>query len=312
MKRTVFLLSMLALGAVLFAVGYFFKPVTQRFQKPKVLVRVNGVEISDLDLKREMLFLKVNDTTPVSDITREDVLDRMINDVLILGEANRHKIAVTDQEVNQSMESFWAGYDPKETKRILREHQLPQAVWRDLVRRRLLVERAVKQIIEDQVSPTAEEVDEYYWAHLSEFDQPPRVRARQIVVETQAQAEALKGRLEKGETFDVLARKYSRGPEKEQGGDLGWVAATDLPQSFSRVLFKMNPGEISAAVATDYGYHIFCLDKKENGGKMAVEEAKAKVGRDLKMTKIDQVFQTWLENLRSRATIVRQDQRGAE
>jgi len=312
MKRSVFILSMLALGAVLFALGYFFKPVTQQFQKPKALVRVNGVEITDLDLKREMLFLRVNDTTPVPDITREDILDRMINDVLILGEASRRKISVPEQEVGQFLESFWAGYDPKEIKRMMREYQLSQAAWREQVRRRLMVEHAVKKIIEDQVTVTPEEIDEYYWAHLNEFEQPPRVHARQIVVETQAQAEALKARLDKGENFEELAKRYSRGPEKEQGGDLGWVSATDLPQSFSRVLFKMNSGEISAPVSTDYGFHIFRLEKKETGGRMSAEDAKAKVAKDLKMNKTDQVFQTWLENLRSRATVVRQDQRGGE
>jgi parvulin-like peptidyl-prolyl isomerase len=312
MKKIVFALSMLAIGSGLFVFGYFFKPVTQHFQKPHALVRVNGIEISDLDLKREMLFLKVSDSSPISDITREDILDRMINDVLIQGEASRHKITVADEDVTKYLDSFWAGYEPKETKRILRENQLSVTAWRELVRKRLVVERAIKQLIEDQVTVSTEEVDEYYYAHATEFDLPPRVWARQIVVETQAQAEALKARLNKGENFKELARQYSRGPEKEQGGDLGWVTAPDLPQSFSRVLFKLNPGEISAPITTDYGFHLFMLEKKENGGHMPLEEAKTKVSQDLKMTKTDQVFQTWLENLRGRAAIQMLDHRGGE
>ncbi len=312
MKRTLIIVGVSVAGLTLFTLGYFSKYLSQRFYRPRLLVTVNSHDIQDADLKREMRFLRVSGSATFSNITREDVLDRMINDSLILAEAKRLRIAVAEEAVDEYLTNLWEGYSESESGQIMAQQQFSPAEWRGLIRRRLLVEETIRRAVEDQIHVGEDEIEEYYWTHLLQFYRQVRLQARQIVVETREQAETIKKQLDEGEDFQELARKYSRGPEKDQGGDLGWVGKSDLPQSFSRVLFQMRPKQISKPVSTQYGYHIFFVEKRERGGKIPLEEAKKIIEKNLRLQKSDRVFQAWLENLRGQASIVIHDRRGVE
>jgi len=312
MKKVLVIVGIVIVGAGLFSLGYFSKYLTQRFYRPRVLVVVNGNDILDVDLKREMHFLQVSENMTFSDITQEDVLDRMINDCLIMEEAKRLQITVAEDKIEKYIKSFWQGYSPEEIERILKDQNLTSGEWRELIHKRLLIEETIKRAVEEQVHVGEDEIEEYYWTHLLQFYRQDRLRARQIVVETKAQAQTLKQKLDEGADFEELARRYSRGPEKDQGGDLGWVGKADLPQAFSRVLFKMKPGKYSDPVATQYGFHIFLVEERKRGGRISLEEAKKIIEEDLRLQKINQAFRVWLENLRAQANIVIPNRRGVE
>lgn len=312
MKKLWWIIGLALLGAGLFAGGFFFQDLSLLFRPPRVLARVNGIEITDTDLKRELFLLRGNNAMALTQLNREDVLDRLINDALILEEAKRLSLTAPEDQVRERLATAREGYTAEEIQRSLKDTRLTQAAWRDLVRRQLLIEAAVQKVVENQVNVGQEEIDSHYWAHLNEFYRPPRVRARQIVVETEAQARELKLRLDAGEEFAALAAEHSRGPEKDGGGDLGWVGQTDLPRAFSQALFRLKPGEVSAPVATEYGYHLFKAEAFQPGGKLDPEEAKRKVASDLKLEKVDRAFTAWLEDLRSRAKITLYDLRGEE
>ncbi|MEW6516798.1 MAG: peptidylprolyl isomerase [candidate division FCPU426 bacterium] len=312
MKRTLLITAAVLGGALLFSLGYLVKYFSGQWHAPRVLVTVNGQDILESELKREMRFLQVSEGVAFSSITREDVLDRMINDRLIMDEARRLKISISETSVDGFIAKFWEGYAPEEVNRLLSLQQLKPSDLQDLMHTRLLVEATIKQAVEDPIHIGEDEIEAYYWTHLLQFYRQDRVHARQIVVETKAQAEAILQQLAAGEAFADLAKRFSRGPEKDQGGDLGWVEKDGLPQSFSRVLFSQKTGQVSQPVATPYGYHLFLVDEKQTGGKIPLTEAKEMIAEDLKLQKIEKAFQAWLENLRAQATIVIHARRGAE
>ncbi|MCK5218572.1 peptidylprolyl isomerase [bacterium] len=312
MRRILILAGVLAVGLGLFALGYFSKILLMHLYQPRVLAQVDGIAISEAELKREILFLKVSKNAGLSDITREDVLNRLINDRLILNEAGRLNLVVSKEAVENYLKSFWENYSSPEVNSILREHQISASAWREIIRRRILIERVIEQAVENQVQVSQDEVEEYYWTHLLEFHRQRQVHARQIVVETLAQAETLSNKLDEGADFKNLAAEYSLGPEKDQGGDLGWVGKSDLPQFFSRVLFKMKVGEISKPVATEYGYHLFLLEARKKGGKISLAQARDQIAENLMIIKIERAFQIWMEDLRARAKISIENIRGVK
>jgi peptidyl-prolyl cis-trans isomerase C len=312
MKKTLIIAAAALAGVVLFSLGYWVKYFSGQWHAPRVLVMVNSQQILENELRQEMRFLQVSEGTAFSSITREDVLDRMINDHLILDEARRLKISIPDSAVDGFIAKFWEGYAPEEVNRLLAQQQLKPSDLRSLMHTRMLVEATIKRVVEDPIHVGEDEIEAYYWAHLMQFYRQDRVHARQIVVETKAQADTLLQQLAAGESFVSLAQRYSRGPEKDQGGDLGWVEKEELPQSFSRVLFGLRAGQVSQPVSTSYGYHLFLVEAKQTGGKLPLDEAKALIAEDLKLQKIEKAFQAWLENLRAQATIVIHARRGAE
>jgi peptidyl-prolyl cis-trans isomerase C len=289
-------------GILLFSAGYFLRLFDGFVLGSRTLVRVNGVEVTEADLKREIQFLRVNPGMPLADVAREDILDRLINDMLVLQEAKRLNVSISDEAVDAELTKMLSEYGTN-NQDMYKNFRLSPARMRDLMRRQMLVEATVNLAVESKIEIKREDVEAYYWTHLLEFYQPAAVRARQIIVDTQAQADTLVKKNREGERFASLAEKYSRGPEKDRGGELGWVAAEDLPKSFTQALFKLQPGQISPVIETEYGFHIFMVDETRGGGKIPLAEAQTGIERTLRTAKTDRAFQEWLEGLRAEARI---------
>ena len=88
------------------------------------------------------------------------------------------------------------------------------------------------------------------------------VEARHILVATQGEAETVIKRLEKGEGFAALAGELSLGPSASRGGDLGYFLAEEMVQAFSDAAFALQPGELSAPVETEFGWHVIRLEDR--------------------------------------------------
>ena len=88
------------------------------------------------------------------------------------------------------------------------------------------------------------------------------VQARHILVATQGEAETVIKRLEKGEGFAALAGELSLGPSASKGGDLGYFLAEEMVQAFSDAAFALQPGELSAPVETEFGWHVIRLEDR--------------------------------------------------
>lgn len=84
----------------------------------------------------------------------------------------------------------------------------------------------------------------------------PTAMARHILVKTEAEAAALKQRLDRGEAFDTLAKKHSLCPSKKRGGDLGELKPGQLVAPVDRVIFKLPIKQVHGPIKTKFGYHL--------------------------------------------------------
>lgn len=95
-------------------------------------------------------------------------------------------------------------------------------------------------------------------------------------------AAALAQQARSGADFAALARANSEDPgSKDAGGELPWVARDgSMVKPFEDALFSMQPGEISAPVKTDYGYHVLKLNEIRGGGGRSFEEVRDELARE--------------------------------
>ena len=93
-------------------------------------------------------------------------------------------------------------------------------------------------------------------------------------------------KLNEGEDFSALALDYSDdGGTKEQGGNLGMLAKSQLPGALGDAVFAMSINEVSELVRTDFGFHIVQLNNIESDGQVPFETVRAELEMELKSQK---------------------------
>ena len=141
----------------------------------------------------------------------------------------------------------------------------------------------------DSVVISDEEIESYYEENIDLYLEERQVKARHILFKLDADSseeeeEKVKERalsvLEKaraGEDFADLAKKYSEGPNSEEGGDLGYFSRGDMPKPFDDAAFGMGKGEISDLVRTSYGYHIIKIEDIKEARPKSLDEVKDEI-----------------------------------
>jgi peptidyl-prolyl cis-trans isomerase D len=121
--------------------------------------------------------------------------------------------------------------------------------------------------VSDQVSD--EDLHALYDEHSDRYIVPEQRRARHILIslppdagddavqKARAKAESILARLDKGESFEKLAREFSDDPgSASKGGDLGYFSRGEMTPEFEKVAFSLKKGEHSGIVKTPFGFHI--------------------------------------------------------
>ncbi len=83
-----------------------------------------------------------------------------------------------------------------------------------------------------------------------------QIRCAHILVEKESLAKEIAERIKKGESFSKLAEQYSIDGSRRRGGDLGTFTRGVMVKEFESAAFKLQKGEVSAPVKTQFGYHI--------------------------------------------------------
>jgi parvulin-like peptidyl-prolyl isomerase len=101
-----------------------------------------------------------------------------------------------------------------------------------------------------------------------------------------------------------VAREVSIGPEATRGGDLGFFEKEVMPEAIDRIVFSLPVGKLSGVVQSPYGFHIFKVLGKEEGGGQNFVQAKGRVIADLRRLREAEAFSSWSNGLRAKAAIL--------
>ena len=142
------------------------------------------------------------------------------------------------------------------------------------------------------------EIDEYYKANLNtQFHKPKEVKVRYISIAVepgaaadqkraaQLRAEAVVKEARAGKDFAQLAKKESGDPTAAKGGDVGWIAAGQMPPPVEKVLFSLAKGAVSDAIETPAGFQIFKVEDVKEEKTLTLKEATPEITKNLKTAK---------------------------
>jgi len=223
---------------------------------------------------------------------KKNLLTQMIEERLILKEAEKADIDVTDEEVSDEIKTIKEKMGEEELKAWIKERYPTAENWKEDVRKKLLVKKTVENLVDSKITVTEKEAKDYYVENRAVFEVPEKVRARMIVADTEEKAKEAKMRLKK-ERFEDVAKKLSVGPEAKDGGDLGFFSRGDLPPEFEDAILRLPPGGTSDIVKTPYGYHIFKAEGKTKGRKLAFKDARKNIIETLFREKSEKKYREW-------------------
>lgn len=138
---------------------------------------------------------------------------------------------------------------------------------------------------------TEEDIKKAYDEEAAKVAQTERIRARQILVGSEKEANDILARIKAGEKFEDLAKQYSLDGSKDYGGDLGYFTAPEMVPEFSKAAFALKPGEISAPVKTDYGWHIIKVEDRKMGAAQPYDQVKVAIRNVLLRKKVQEIME---------------------
>ena len=272
-----------------------------------VVVRINQEQVTLEEFDREF---REQILEPGKEVTGKSLgdlkkayLDQMVERKILVQEARRRGITVSPGELNQAIAEIRKDYSEKEFGERVGSKGMTLEGWKVRLEEKLLAEKMIRNASHYRGKIDDKEALPYYEAHRSSFQLPQRVRVRQIVVADGEEAIQLLKRLKKGEKFEKVASERSLGPEKVNGGDLGYFSPGERPPEFDTV-FSMDVGTTSEVIKSPYGYHIFKLEEKTEPRQVTFEEAKASILQELGRMKGDVEYRKWLRGLREKSKVV--------
>jgi len=238
----------------------------------------------------------------INDLQRA-YLVQAIDRELILAEADRLGVTVSAAEIETALTEARRDYEPDEFSKRLDERGMSLDEWRLELRNGMLMEKVVRLAAYPNAEVSAADVAAEFKNNQDQFDRPEQVRARQILVDTEAEGERLLGLLQSGKPFAEVARQHSQSPDSEQGGDLGFFARGEMPPEFDEAVFSLPVGRVSDLVKSPYGVHIFLVEEKREAKSLSLEEAAGQIRTRLLRRAEEKAYQQWLQDLRARAAI---------
>lgn len=170
--------------------------------------------------------------------------------------------------------------------------------------RRLVVQKLVKEL--QAVPPiTDEEIAKYYEDNKTRYS-TTTLRARHILVREEELADDLRSKLgEAPDSFEELAKEHSVDTASaRKGGDLGFFGHGRMVPEFEAAAFALRePGDLSAVVKTQYGYHIIKLEERREGQGKPLDQVREQIRSSLRHEAVQKRTQEHYEDLKKEAAI---------
>ena len=239
----------------------------------QAVARVDGKTVWASDVKREAVAQgRIGEGEPLdvsSDMFRR-VLDEVIDQKLLASEALKRKL----------------DKDPVAQRRLA------------AARERILGDMLVESVVSDAVNDNA--IRGLYQEQLKLAKRSEEIRARQIVVGSEADAEAVKKLLAAGASFEALAMERSTdAATRFNGGDLGYFTTDVMPDGYEAALKGAGKGAVVGPFQVEGGWALLRVEDRRVEQPITLEAARPQIVRFLTYDQIRDL----LEKLRSRAKV---------
>ena len=226
--------------------------------KDPVVAKVNGVEVrqSDLAVAEE----EAGQIPPMSPEAKQDYLVQFVADMILVSKAAQDKKFGETADFKRKLE---------------------------FARKKLLMEGLLQSVGKEALTDDA--MHKVYDEAVKQIGEEKEVHARHILFRTPAgddkagkeaedKVKAVITRLKKGEDFAKVAGEVTEDPSgKTNGGDLGYFTKDQMVPEFSEAAFKLESGQISDPIKTQFGWHVIKVEDKRTKQAPKFEDVKPQI-----------------------------------
>src|ERR1700731_2332393 len=190
--------------------------------------------------------------------------------------------------------------------------------WEDFknnIRTGLLTQRVIGSEVGSHITIGKDEVAKYYNEHKAQFVRPEQVALREIEVSTQGKTEAelpdlkkkaetaLK-RVQDGEDFGEIAKRFSDGSTAKQGGFLGVYKRGELSKELEDTVFKMRKNDITDVMDTKQGFLILQVLEHYDEGEQSLAKVEPEISDKLYSARMEPAMRGYVKTLREQSYVV--------
>lgn len=286
---------------------FFFLAVPGIYAQDKVVAIVNNEIITQKDLNDFFNFISMQYSRDLkgkaleekAGSMKQDLLQRLIEDRIILGQAKNEKITVDPQRVKEKINDIKKHYAlESEFERDLAKQGLVQADLENKIREQMFTYSIIEQKVRGKIAVRPDEITSFYNQNKGQFLKPEERLLTVIILSDEDQAKTLSYQLRLGIKLEALAERYLFSIDK-----LSALQGQELRSEIEDTVFKLGIGEVSNPVKIDARYYIFKLDNIIGSQLLSLDQAQSKIQNYLFEKKLQEALAKWLDELKKQSYI---------
>lgn len=243
----------------------------------EVVAVVGANYILQSDIEAQYVQFRMQGGITDARATRCQILEDLLFQKLMLNQAELDSIVVTDDQIEQTMDTRFRYYIQQFGSQEKLEQYYKKSLieireeFKTLVKEQLMVDEVQQKLIKDlKVTPSDVRsffnsmskdsipmIDTEY--EIGQIVKEPSINKEELDA-TRERLKSLRDRIIKGENFGTLAVLYSEDPgSAKKSGELGFVSRGQLYPEYEAAAFGLKKGEISEIIKSKAGYHIIQL-----------------------------------------------------
>jgi peptidyl-prolyl cis-trans isomerase SurA len=221
---------------------------------------------------------------PPSDVLQKQILERLINDRLLLQYAAQTGVRVDDTQLDKTVERIAEqnSLSVPDFRAALEQEGISYRKFREDIRNEIIIARLREREVENRVNVTEAEIDNYLTTQSSQGDIQDEFEISHILIRTpedgspeelqklRDKAEQAVKQLEDGVSFAEVSASMSDAPNALEGGKLGWRTSAQIPELFNEALKPLQPGSLTPILRSPNGFHLLKMTDRRGGSSPLV------------------------------------------
>ncbi len=241
-------------------------------------------------------------------------LMQIIENKLLLQEAKRQKIMVSNKEVERSFNALLqrAGGSIAKLDAILRKQGLSIRKQRQEIREKMMIDKLLRQELEPAIYISPAHIQNYYYQHIDQYQTKQRVKVQNILIATEDRddteakqlAEKVYNKIINGLSFTDAVKQYSEGQFKSNNGVIDFFEKDTYFPVFEKVCFSMkHKNEISRPFRSPIGWHIVKLLESKGGERTPVAKVASKIRMAIHQQEYRKKVEAYIKKLKLKSYI---------